>query len=263
MRRPVRVTWRSGTLGEKFDECPRCGEVGRHLLERQYRWLEVGPIGVVPLGLRHGLECANCWFWTPMGWRTIRRGVRGGSLPLPDRPRPNTAAAVGAGGPTPDFDRVIPTRSLDGGTVYLGLWVIVLTILGGLYLQPKGIEGAHDSGGTCLVVVGLAQGQPLPTPPLSVSDTLCVLAHNFEPVAKVPVTGFAPSATPPPYAAVVAITRSECDTAFKAAFGSPGQGGPVAFITGVNLDDWNRGDRFAWCVAKDPKQAWLSDPLPR
>ncbi|HEY4753973.1 MAG TPA: hypothetical protein VIH37_11855, partial [Candidatus Limnocylindrales bacterium] len=81
MRRPVRIAWRSGTLGEKFDECPRCGEVGRHLLERQYRWLEVGPIGVVPLGLRHGLECANCRFWTPMSWRQIRRGARTGSLP--------------------------------------------------------------------------------------------------------------------------------------------------------------------------------------
>jgi hypothetical protein len=260
---PVRVAWRSGTLGVKVDECPRCGQVGRHRLERQVRWLEVGPVGVLPLGLRHGLECASCWSWTPMRAADVRSGTRTGRLPLPDRPRPVTAAAVAAGGAAPDFDRVLPSRGLDGATAYMGVWLLVVAILVGLALQPKGIEGAHDSGGSCLVVVGLAPGQPLPTQPLIVSDTLCALPHNFEPVGTVPLTGYAPSATPPPYAAAAEAAAAGCQAAFKAAFGSPPPGGPELVVIGPDPRDWARGDRHVTCAAGDPANAWLPGPLPR
>lgn len=263
MRSPVRVAWRSGTLGVKVDECPRCGQVGRHRLERQYRWLEVGPVGVVPLGLRHGLECASCWAWTPMRWVDLRRAVRTRRLPLPDRPRPAAAAAVSDGLPTPDYDRVYPSASLEGGTVYLGLWVVVVAILVGLAVQPQGVEGEHGSGETCLVVVGLAEGRPLPTPPMIVSPTLCIFPHNFEPLAQVPIAGFGPTATVPPYGVLEPAAMPACRSAFRDAFGQPPPGGPVPVLTGVDPNDWSRGDRFAWCAAADPSRPWLDARLPR
>ncbi len=263
MRSPVRVAWRSGTLGVKLDECPECGHVGGHRLERQYRWLELGPIGIIPLWLRHGLECATCWAWSPLSWRLVRRGVRTGSLPLPDRKRPVATAAVDAGAKAPDFDRVQPSRSLDGGTVYLAVWAVAIAILVGLAVQPTGIEGESKPTPTCLVVVGLAHGDPVPTPPVNVSETLCLLPHNFEPVARIPLDGFGPTATVPPYPVVARQAQPACQTAFQGAFGSPAAGGPVPVITGADERDWARGDRFTWCAAADPSQGWPTSALPR
>lgn len=263
VRRPIRVAWRSGTLGVKVDECPACGRVGPHRVERQYRWLELGPLGIVPLGLRHGLECASCWHWTPLPWRAVRRGVRARALPLPGRPRPGSAATCAEGRQTPDLDRVVPVGSLDGGTAYLAVWAVAVAILVGLALQPAGNETAHESSSTCLVVVGLAPGQPVPTPPVTVSETLCILPHNFEPLAQVPVQGFGPAATVPPYAAVAAQAAGPCASAFAAAFGSPAPGGPVPLVTGADARDWGRGDRFTWCAAADPSDPWPGAALPR
>lgn len=263
MRSPVRVVWRTGALGTKIDECRECGRVGQHRLERQYRWLEVGPVGVLPLGLRHGMQCAHCWAWTPLPRRLLRDGVRDRSLPLPGRPRPLIAAAAAVGRRAPDLDRVLPTGAMDNGTAYLVGWAVVVAILVGLSLQPAGIEGAHEPSPTCLVVVGLKPGQPVPTPPVSVSQTLCVLPHNFEPLAQLPLDGFAPSATVPPYPIVLARVEAACDAAFRDAFGPPAPGGPVALVTGANAHDWDRGDRFAWCVAADPERDWPTSPLPR
>jgi hypothetical protein len=264
MRSPIRVAWRSGTLAVKVDECRSCGRVGRHKVERQYRWLEVGPVGILPLGMRHGLECGECWAWSPIGFRAARRGVRAGRLPLPDRPRPRSAAAAAAGARTPDFDRVVPSRSLDGGTAYLGVWALLVVIVLGLAAQPGGgTEADHASSSTCLVVVGISEGQPVPTPPVLVSETLCVLPHNFEPLARVPLTSFAPSATVPPYPVVEVQARAACDAAFKTAFGTPAAGGPAAILTGADPRDWARGERFTWCAAADPAHPWPNGPLPR
>ena len=264
MRSPIRVAWRSGTVAVKVDECQSCGHVGRHKVERQYRWLEVGPVGIVPLGMRHGLECGECWAWSPIGFREARQGVKTGRLPLPDRPRPRSAAAAAAGLRTPDFDRAVASRSLDGGTVYLGVWALVLVIALGLAVQPGGgSEADHASTATCLVAVGASNGGPVPTPPLLVSETLCVLPHNFEPLAKVPLTSFGPSATVPPYAVVEAQARSACDAAHKAVFGAQVDGGPTAVVIGADPRDWARGERFAWCAAADPAHPWPSGPLPR
>ena len=196
-----------------------------------------------------------------MGWRGLRRATKIGSLPLPTRPRPVTAASVAAGGRVPDFDRVLPSHSLDGGTVYLGMWVAVIAILVGLAVQPRGVEGTHESGAACLVVVGLSQGQPVPTPPMTVSSTLCVLPHNFEPLAQVPLTGFGPAATLPPYPAILAQAQSACASAFRDSFGSPAPGGPVPLVTGANEQDWARGDRFAWCAAAVPASPWLDHSI--
>ena len=264
MRSPIRVAWRDGTLGVKLDECPSCGRVGRHKIERQYRWLEIGPIGIVPLGIRHGLECGECWAWSPLGFRQARAGVRSGRMPLPGRPRPHAASAAAAGARMPDFDRVVASRSVDGGTMYLGVWVVALLIAFGLLVQPGGgTEADHAASSTCLVVVGISEGQPVPTPPVLVSETLCVLPHNFEPLAKVPLTSFAPDATVPPYPVVEAQARAACDAAFKAGFGTPVAGGPKAQVMGADPRDWARGERFTWCAASDPAQPWPTGPLPR
>jgi len=263
VRSPIRVAWRAGTLGLKVDECQACGQIGRHKVERQYLWFEVGPIGIVPLWMRHGLECGNCWAWTPLGWREARRAGSRGRLPLPRRPRPHTDASVAAGGPRPDFDRVVPSRSLDGGTIYLAVWAVAVAILFGLAVQPKGVEGTHDPSTTCLVVVGLNDGDPVPTPPVIVSETLCVLPHNFEPLARLPLGSLAPDATIPPYPVVEAQVRTACAAAFTDAFGSPAPAGPVAIVTGADPRDWARGERFTWCAAGDPRTPWLKGPLPR
>lgn len=263
MRRPVRVVWRSGTLGVKIDECPRCGTVGRHRLERQLRWVTVGPVGVLPLGARHGLECATCWAWTPMRRADLRRGTRTGRLALPERPRPASAAAVTAGEPAPDLDRVISTGALDGATAYLGAWLIVVAILLGLAVQQRGVETATADVPRCLVVVGLRPGQPVPTPPVIVTPTLCVFPHNFEPLAT-PALAYGPSATVPPYATVVTDVAAACGTAFKDAFGTPAAGtGPTPVVIGPDPRDWARGERFAWCAAADPANPWRASSLPR
>lgn len=262
MRSPVRISWRSGTLGVKVDECPDCGQVGRHRLERGVRWLEAGPIGVLPLGIRHGLECAACWAWTPMGWRDVRRGLRSGTLPLPERPRPVARATVAAGREA-DFDRVLRSRGLDGATAYTGIWALVVVILAGLAIQPRGVEGVYDAGGSCLVVMGVAKGDPLPTPPLTVTPTLCALPHNFEPVGRVPLESFAPAATVPPLEAVLPVAQPVCEAAFRAAFGSPAPDAVELLIIGPDDRDWARGDRFARCAAGDPAKPWLEGPLPR
>ena len=263
VRSPIRIAWRSGTLGVKVDECSTCGQIGRHKIERQYRWFEIGPVGVVPLWVRHGLECGSCWAWTPLPWRAARRGARTGLLPLPERPRPHNDASVAAGGPRPDFDRVVSSRSLDGGTAYLAVWAIAVAILIGLAVQPGGVEGTHAPTTTCLVVVGLKEGDPVPTTPIIVSGTLCLLPHNFEPLANIPLVSFAPAASVPPYEVVEPLARSACAAAFKDAFGTPVAGGPVALVTGADPRDWARGDRFTWCVAADPARPWLSAPLSR
>ncbi|MFN8629066.1 MAG: hypothetical protein U0838_01715 [Chloroflexota bacterium] len=263
MRSPVRVTWRSAITGVKLDECAACGRVTAHRLVRQYRWLEVGPVAVLPLGLRHGLECGDCWTFTPVAWRTFRAGLKAKTMPLPDRARPHVDQARAAGQPTPDLDRVVPSGGVDGGTFYLGAWAVVIAVAIGLLIQPTGKEGEYSHSPSCLVAVGVSQGQPVPTPPLTVSETLCVLPHNFEPLVKVPLSSFGPSASMPPYPLVVEQAAPACAAAFRAAFGSPGPDGPVAVITGPDSRDWARGERFTWCAAADPNNPWRTSSLPR
>jgi len=262
MRSPIRIAWRSGTIGVKVDECQSCGRIGRHKIERQYRWLEVGPLGILPLGIRHGLECGECWAWSPLGFRQARAGVRSGRMPLPDRPRPHAARTSVWDARRHDLDRVVPSRSLDGGTVYLGVWVLALVIAFGLLVQPGGgTEADYASTSTCLVVVGLADGQPVPTPPVLVSQTLCVLPHNFEPIAKIPLASFGPTATMPPYPLVAEQAGPACAAAVEDAFGSPAPGAPQSVVTGPDPRDWARGERYTWCAAIDPANPWRTSSL--
>jgi hypothetical protein len=261
MRSPVRIAWRSATTGVKLDECLACGRVTAHRLVRQYRWFEVGPIGLVPIGVRHGLECGDCWVFTPVPWRTFRAGLKAHEMPLPDRPRPTIERAKAAHQRTPDVDRVVPSGGLDGGTFYLGAWAAAAAVAIGLLLQPVGLEGQYNHSTTCLVAVGVSQGQPVPSAPVLVSETLCVFPHNFEPVSKVPLPSFGPGSTPPPYSVVVQQAAPVCAAAFEAAFGSPGPDGPVAVITGPDPRDWERGDHSTWCAAADPKNPWRTSSL--
>jgi hypothetical protein len=262
MIRPIRIEWRSGTLGQKIDECGVCGQVGRHRLERQVRWLLIGPIPAIPLGLRHGLECSVCRAWQPLPWRTVRRGLRSGSLALPGRPRPVIAALVGAGRPSPDLDAVSRSRSVDGATAYFGVWVLVILILAGLWAQPVGREDANQNVPMCLAIVGAAPGSPLPTPPFRVQPKLCIFPHNFEPLAS-PSAPFDASATLPPDGAFGSGVQATCDQAFRAQFGGPGADGPQLVIIGPDPSAWAAGDRQVWCAAADPANPWRDSVLPK
>ena len=259
---PIRLEWRSGTLGQKVDECAACGQVGRHRLERQVRWLVVGPIAVIPVGLRHGLECSVCWAWQPLPWRTVRRGLRSGSLALPGRPRPATAALVRAGEPAPNFDAISRSRSVDGATVYFVVWALVVAVLVGLWAQPVGREDANANVPMCLAVVGVEPGSPLPTQPFRVQPKLCIFPHNFEPLAS-PSAPFDASATLPPDGAFGAGIQATCEQAFRATFGEPGTGGPQLLVIGPDPSAWAAGDRRVWCVALDPANPWRDTILPR
>lgn len=262
MIRPIRVEWRSGTLGQKIDECSTCGQVGRHRLERQVRWLVIGPVAAIPLGLRHGLECSVCWAWQPLSWRTMWRGLRAGSMPLPDRPRPVVTALVRAGGSGPDLDAVSRSRSVDGATAYVGVWLLVIALLAGLWAQPVAREDANQSVPMCLAVVGVEPGAPLPTPPLRVQPKLCIFPHNFEPLAS-PAAPFDATATLPPDGSFGAGVQATCDQAFRAAFGEPGAGGPQLVIIGPDPSAWAAGDRLVWCAAADPANPWRDSVIPR
>ena len=264
MRRPIRLEWRSGTLGQKLDECSACGQVGRHRIERQMRWLVIGPLGVVPLGLRHGMECTACWTWTPLPASVVRRGVRSGSLPLPGRARtaPGPAAA-GEALPDPDYDAVTRSRSVDGATSYLFLWLIVVAILVGLRAQPVVPENATADVPLCLVAVGVAPGQPLPSPPFRLTHTLCVFPHNFEPLAT-PAAPFGPTATMPPDGDFGPGVTAACKVAFREAFGEPNaSSGPALVILAPDPRSWAAGERYAWCAAVDPAHPWRDMSLPR
>ena len=77
-------------LGSKVDHCAACGVTGPHLLVRKTWWATLFWIPVLFLRFEHGMACVACGAWTGIGFRTMRRAMKTGLLPLPGRARPNT-----------------------------------------------------------------------------------------------------------------------------------------------------------------------------
>ena len=77
-------------LGSKLDHCATCGQTGQHLLVRKTTWGTLFWIPFLLVRFQHGMACGNCGAWTGIGFRTMRRAMKGGELALPGRSRPNT-----------------------------------------------------------------------------------------------------------------------------------------------------------------------------
>jgi hypothetical protein len=255
---PIRLIWRGGTMAVKLDECPRCGQVDRHRIERQVRWLSIGPIGILPTGVRHGIECFTCRAWEPLPWSLAWRGIRTGRLPLPDRHRSAAAATTLLAGQPIDIDHVTRSRSMDGATVTVGVWAIIVAILVGLALQPPAKDTTDEHVPICLKVNGLAPGAPLPslTTGTVVIQTLCVFPHNFEPLAT-PAAPFGPGATLPPGGTFGPEVRAACEAAFVRVFGKPSSGSGLWLgELGPGQGEWAKGNRTVWCVVADQAEPW-------
>ena len=261
---PIRLAWRGGTMAVKLDECPNCGVVDRHRIERQVRWLCVGPIPVLPTGVRHGLECFTCRHWEPMSWSTAWRALRTQRLPLPGRKRSGAATTVLLAGRPMDMDQVKRNRSMDGATVSVGVWTIVVAILVGLAIQPQVTDmTSNEHVPWCLKVDGIALGSPIPslTTSTSVVQTLCVFPHNFEPIATA-AAPFGPGATIPPGPGFGAEVAAACEVAYRAAFGRPASGAsPPLVEVGPGPSPWASGVRSVSCAVVDPAQAWSTTIL--
>jgi hypothetical protein len=264
MRSPVRLVWRGGTMAVKLDECPRCGQVDRHRIERQVRWLSIGPVGILPIGIRHGIECFTCRELQPLPWSVVWRGIRSGRLPLPGRTRTAAATTVGGDGRPLDLDRLTRSRSLDGATVTVGVWAIVVAILVGLALQPPAKETVSDEHVPwCLKVDGVPLGSPIPTLTTStvVVQTLCVFPHTYEPIAT-PEAPFAAGATIPPGPGFGPEVKAACEAAFTRAFGKPAGSTPLWLgQVGPGPKAWAAGTRTVWCVVADPATVWSTSIL--
>jgi hypothetical protein len=264
MRSPIRLAWRGGTMAVKLDECPHCGVVDRHRIERQVRWLCIGPIGILPTGVRHGLECFTCRHWEPLAWSAAWPGIRTGRLALPDRPRSAAATTAVLAGQPVDLDRVNRNRSMDGATVTVGVWAIVVAILVGLALQPPAKESVADEHiPWCLKVDGVPLGSPIPslTTSTPVVRTLCVFPHNWEPIAT-PAAPFGPGATLPLGPGFGPEVQAVCEAAYRQAFGrAPGGSPPTLVQVGPGPSSWAAGDRTVWCSVADPAQAWSTTIL--
>lgn len=77
-------------LGSKVDHCAACAVTGPHLLVRRTWWATIFWVPVLLLRFEHGMACAACGAWTGIGFRTMRRAMKTGLLPLPGRARPNS-----------------------------------------------------------------------------------------------------------------------------------------------------------------------------
>lgn len=251
----MRTEWRSAVLGSKTDECGECHRVGPHQLVRQIRWLTIGPIGILPIGLRYGLECGSCDAVTPLPRATVRRGLKDRALPMPDRPRPAVAADPRLD--SSNIDTVTPGGGMDGSTVYLVGWVAVVLLAVGLVLQPKAPEPV--SGPVCLREVGADAGKPLPANPtvFQLTKTPCALAHNFEVLVET-TAAFDGDATQPPNGDVGPAAQATCEAAYQHVFGKASKDGAVELIVlGPDPVAWLKGGRKVDCAAYDPAHPWI------
>lgn len=80
-------------LGAKFDECPKCGVPGPHLIIRKTHWFTTFRIPVVLLWMSHGVLCPECGHIEGISFLAARRALRDGRLPL-SRQRPHFEAAL-------------------------------------------------------------------------------------------------------------------------------------------------------------------------
>jgi hypothetical protein len=69
-------------LGAKFDECPKCGVPGPHLIIRKTHWFTIFRIPVVLLWISHGVICPECGYVEGINFMAARRALRDGRLPL-------------------------------------------------------------------------------------------------------------------------------------------------------------------------------------
>jgi hypothetical protein len=156
------------------------------------------------------------------------------------------------------------SRSLDGATVSVAIWVMVVAVLVGLAVQPVVKDMTSDEHiPWCLKVDGVALGSPYPTLTTStaVVQTLCVFPHAYEPIAS-PDAAYAPGATLPPGPGFGAQVDAACQAAFTRVFGrAPDGSSPWLGEVGPGPSAWAGGTRRVWCVVADPSQAWTTTIL--
>jgi hypothetical protein len=144
-------------LGIKLDECPTCGEVGKHIVSRKTHWAHLFWIPVVFLGFTHGMICSSCHTWTGIPWRQVKSAMKTGALPL-DRTRPRASAALAAEAlesstpalkPAAVFDRLAVNPKRGPWDLYLKVWpVLVAVLLTGGALSPRPAAGGSTGTGT-------------------------------------------------------------------------------------------------------------------
>jgi hypothetical protein len=252
----ISTEWRSASLGAKLDECPHCHRIDRHDLVREVRWLALGPIGVLPIGVRYGMTCSRCEAYTRLPRRTVTDALRTGTLQLPERARPGIAASAVI---NPDsVDRVTRGGGLDGSTVYLVTWAVVLLIAVGIAVQPR--PPAPVAGPTCLREKGAEAGKPLPASAaiFQMIESPCDLPHNFE-VLQLTDAPFDVFATYPPDGDFGDGPQATCESAYQGVFGQPSAGQNVQLVVfGPDPVAWIKGDRKIQCTAWDLVHPWVT-----